>query len=235
MKRIVLFLIISLISFKSISQENPELFRTWHLYFVLATDLDTPYEVSEIHPPIYPFITISETDNPEIVEIIGEGACNTFSGTYSHAYDPSYAEILAIDFSNTQDDCGVQLHNSFEDSFFGFMGGGWYGIQADNQGFTLRIDNPLMGYALFKSYPLSVSRKKADTFKIFPNPVSNQLFVVSEKATISSISIFSASGRKVLEPTNPESSIDVSSLSKGFYFIEIIAVEGRYIQKFTKN
>ena len=235
MKKIALLLILSLISFKSIGQENPELFRTWHLYFVLATDLDTPYEVSEIQPPIRPFITISETNNPEIVEIIGEGACNSFSGTYSHTNDPSYPEILSIDFTNTQDDCGLQLHNSFEDSFFGFMGGGWYDIQADNQGFTLRIDNPLMGYALFKSYPLSISEKEISKFKIFPNPANNDLYVLSEKAAINSISIISINGRKVLKTTNTKSAIDVSSLSKGLYFLEIIALEGRYVQKFIKN
>lgn len=47
--------------------------------------------------------------------------------------------------------------------------------------------------------------------------------------------IFSMSGKKVLEVSNIENSINVSLLSNGIYFLKIISSEGRDFQKFIKN
>ncbi len=49
MRKSILILLISFFSFQGFAQEpDPELFRTWYARFVLSTDLNDPYEVSEI-------------------------------------------------------------------------------------------------------------------------------------------------------------------------------------------
>lgn len=235
MKKSLLFLLI-VTSFNSFGQVDPDLFRTWHLTFLLGSDLSDPFDISEIEPLIRPFIIISETTDPEIIEINGEGACNTFSGTYDYYYSATYSDFIATAFTNTQDDCGVQIHNRFENDFFDFIGyGGWYEINQDSQGLALTIQHPLMGYATFTDYPLSVSENNRTEFKIYPNPVSEALFITSEKALINKIAVYSITGEKVLETKFMDDSVDVSSLQQGMYFLEIISETGRSIQKFIKK
>ncbi len=212
--------------------QDPELFGTWYLYFVMDTDLGTPYEVSEIEPPINPFIIISETGSPEIIEVSGEGACNTFNATYF----VQGGGISNTIFDRTIEDCGIQEHNSFENSFFGFMESiGTFNISSDSEGFTLYFNNPLMGYAIFKDYPLSIPEKDSLDFTIFPNPVSDKIFVISEKPIIETIEVFSMAGKKIMEVDGAENVVDVSALSKGIYFLEITSSETKSVQKFIIN
>jgi hypothetical protein len=72
-------------------------------------------------------------------------------------------------------------------------------------------------------------------FKIFPNPVFDQLFISSEKLIIKTLSVFSTTGQMILEIEDASNSIDVSSLSKGMYFLEISSSEGKSVQKFIKQ
>ncbi len=229
MKKSLLILLISFFSFQSFAQDpDPELFRTWYLYFIQASDVKVEYNVSEINPVIHPFITISENLN-----FNGEGACNTFNGNYEHL-GTNYLE--AITFNNTANDCENQVHNSFEGDYFGFMQSGfWYSISQDSDGLTLRLDHLLMGYAIFKDYPLSTSDFTINDIVIYPNPVSDQLFITSENTVIETISIYTLTGKNVLEVINETNSIDVSSFSKGVYFIEISSATGKSIKKFIKK
>lgn len=227
MKNLLLVFLLSFFSFNGAAQDpDPELFRTWHLYFIQATDLDPEFNISEINPPIHPFITILED-----LSFTGGGACNTFNGVYDFYGN----NMNAITFNETTDDCGVQVHNSFESSYFGFMHFIWYYISQDSDGLTLYLDSPLMGYAIFKEYPLSVNDHVSKRVKIYPNPVLNTLYISSEKNDIERLNIYSISGQKVLEQHIISNTIDVSNLSNGMYFIEITSSEGKTVKKFIKK
>jgi len=116
MKKALLIVLVGLFSFQSFGQDpDPELFRTWYLFFVQVTDEGYPYDVSNIDPPIVPFITILED-----LSFNGEGACNTFDGDYEHL---GTNNMSVVTFNNSSNDCGIQVHNSFENSFFQFMVG----------------------------------------------------------------------------------------------------------------
>ncbi len=229
MKKLLLIVLTCFFSFQSFGQDpDPELFRTWYLYFVQSTDLGTPYEVSEIDPTIQPFITILEN-----LDFNGEGACNTFNGTYEHM---GTNEMNSISFNSTDNDCGVQIHNSFENSYFGFMQSYiWYNISQDSDGLTLAFGEPLMGSAIFKDYPLSASDFTLNEVVIYPNPVSDQLFISSENTMIETITIYSLTGKKVVEVVSETNSIDVTTLSKGMYFVEISSASGKSVKKFIKK
>jgi len=228
MKKTLLILFISFLSFQSYAQD-PNLFRTWYLHFFQETDLGYPYEISEISPLISPYLVISED-----LSFNGEGACNTYEGNFNHQ-GTNYLETSSFNATNT--DCGVQIHNNFEDDFFGYFFEFEYQITEESNGLTLGLYTPLFGQAIFRDYPLSTSDNVLSEFKIYPNPTSEKLFFISsENNQIKSVSIFSVLGKKVKEiVASSITSIDVSNLSKGIYFIKISSSEGNVVKKFMKN
>ena len=82
---------------------------------------------------------------------------------------------------------------------------------------------------------LGVQNYSEPNFNVYPNPVSNQLFITSESATIEKITVYSISGILAIEVSANADFIDVSNLSEGLYFIEISSSEGKSVQKFLKN
>lgn len=68
--------------------------------------------------------------------------------------------------------------------------------------------------------------------KIYPNPVSNEIFVTGV-STISSASIFDLNGRKVLdsEISNSKTSIDLNTLNKGVYLLKIEGKTFKFVKK----
>ncbi|MFD1605711.1 T9SS type A sorting domain-containing protein [Flavobacterium artemisiae] len=77
------------------------------------------------------------------------------------------------------------------------------------------------------------------TFKIYPNPVQNVLYIESPENKIDLIKIYSIDGKEVIRLKNTEhqSSLEIStsSLSHGMYLLEINSEEKKEIQKFIKN
>ncbi|WP_271392345.1 T9SS type A sorting domain-containing protein [Aequorivita sinensis] len=233
MKTIIFFLISSLISFSSYAQD-PQLFENdWYLYEVLSMDFGTQYNVALINPSIFPYISISENYN-----FNGVGACNIFNGTFEPL---SADEFTATSFNPTTEDCGNQEHNGFEDEYFSFISGSfWYNITTDTEGKVLTMQNPFFGYALFKSYPLTTSDYRQNKFQIFPNPV-NEVLVLNGTKNIGRLKtqVYSTEG-KILNTQhidfNKQTSIDVSNLSSGIYFLNIEDQSGRVeVKKFIKQ
>jgi heat shock protein HslJ len=222
MEKILLLLFSLIFSVQIMAQDpDPGLFSTWYLYEVQGSDLDLLSVVAKIHPPINPSITISE-----LLEFNGVGACNTFSGTYSHQGN----ELSSVNFTNTNDDCGVLVHNSFENYFFSFMHYFWHEITPDSSGLSLYLENVIFGHAILKNYPLSINDNNfQNNITLFPNPVSNTLFISSENTPIEKIKVYSISGKQRMEGSMIETFVDGSSLSEGLYFLEIFSSEGKSI------
>ena len=126
-----------------------------------------------------------------------------------------------MDLTHTMDDCGVLVHNSFETDYFGFMQYFWFQINNDGNGLELKLGHPLLGYAIFKDYELSVEDNELlSRIKLFPNPASDKLTISSEGIFIESMQVYSINGKLLLtEETNTES-LNVSPLSEGIYFVE---------------
>lgn len=79
----------------------------------------------------------------------------------------------------------------------------------------------------------------AQQIKVYPNPVTNQLWVKSQNA-LSAINIYDALGRNVLHQSisgiKTEQSIDMSHLPSGNYLIQAVDYAGRQMkQKITKK
>ena len=73
------------------------------------------------------------------------------------------------------------------------------------------------------------------TLSVYPNPVNKILELnFNEHISIKNITVLNINGQKVME-VNGDSSIDVSELSNGLYFIQAISDKGTHTQKFIKQ
>jgi hypothetical protein len=217
-------------SINCLAQEpNPDLFQTWYLHSVLVSDGSEPtYIVSDIEPNITPTLTIMED-----LTFSGIGACNTFNGTFNLLS----SNILETDqFSYSTDDCGVEIHNNFENAYFDFiqlLSG--YSITSVDNGLILIIETPIFGSASFRNYQLSITEKELQQIKIYPNPSNSIIYLKSYNNPIIKIQIFNLMGRRIKRIKNNFESINISDLSKGIYIMKIDTEYGSINKKIIKE
>ena len=234
MKKIILFITI-IISLNAYSQEpNNELFRTWYL-ISYSVDMGPTYLVADVSPYISPTFTLDQDLN-----ITGQ-VCNEYGGFFS--YDATNDQLILEEFSPCL--CGTcnnppQSHVSLENDYFGYFTpslGYEYQVYINTTTNSTELTLfALPGYILtYGTEPLSVNENSTVDFKIYPNPASEKIFISSEEKQIESLNIISIKGEKVFKITPINNQIDVSALSKGLYFIEIITPEGKNIEKFIKK
>ncbi|MFT3795851.1 leucine-rich repeat domain-containing protein [Flavobacterium sp.] len=68
---------------------------------------------------------------------------------------------------------------------------------------------------------------------VYPNPTKDRLTIEANGNTIETIVVFNSLGQKVINP-EPASSIDVSRLAAGTYFLKVTTENGQLTQKFIK-
>ncbi len=85
------------------------------------------------------------------------------------------------------------------------------------------------------SQNLSSATFEENTFKAYPNPVHDILFIESP-TTIKKVTIYNLLGQEVLANTNETlTQIDISSLNKGSYLVKISSDKGEKTIKIIKN
>ncbi|OOV19604.1 T9SS type A sorting domain-containing protein [Flavobacterium sp. LM4] len=92
-------------------------------------------------------------------------------------------------------------------------------------------------YYIKTSYPalgLGDSVEASELF-LYPNPVSDQLYISSENQRVGSVVIYSLSGTVVKSIVNEVDSVDVSSLATGNYFVKLVTDEGVVVKKIIKK
>ena len=207
-------------------------FRTWYLTSY-EYDLGPIFYVNDIQPLISPTITIDQN-----LDYMGVAACNDYFGNFS--YDSSNDSLVLESFDATLNICDEQSHDSFETDYFGYFGNFpvpvMYYLSSDSSGNMFLSLEFNAGFILnYQNFQLSISEENSVAFDIYPNPVSDQLFISSENLQIEKISIYSMNGKEVLSVETNEKSIDVSNLSEGLFFIEVTSPEGKSQQRFIKN
>lgn len=95
-----------------------------------------------------------------------------------------------------------------------------------------RSDGSMVSYLDYP--PLGIDDLALTKVSVYPNPVSNVLFIASE-ITIETLTVFSISGKLVLELRNIDNSLDVSGLPQGIYFLKLTSEYGKAVQKFIKE
>jgi len=209
---------------------DPNLFQTWYLSSIQASDADTIYRIKDLIPPITPYVTI--LDN---LEFSGEGACNTFNGKYNFQ-TPNFLTIDNNVFSETTNICGIDLYNFFENSYLGFMNGmWWYEITQDANDLILTIYNLVFGQAVFKNTTLSSRDFALNKIKVYPIPSNSKVFIKSNNNTITKIEIYNTLGQVIKTVNKNLKTLDISDFPEGIYLIKIFTELGTINKRIIKN
>lgn len=108
------------------------------------------------------------------------------------------------------------------------IGGGFTSYNGTSVNRLIRLNNPSV---------LSNSDFSKSKISLYPNPVNEILNLdLSNIETIENLTIYDVTGKNVLEIKDISNhQIDVSSLEKGVYFIDIKTQNGSFKEKFVKN
>ncbi len=82
-----------------------------------------------------------------------------------------------------------------------------------------------------------ISEEDVSSFSISPNPATSNLTINNGKSIIQSIHIYNVLGKEMLNQVQHDNSVtlDISSFSKGIYFIEVETEQGVVRRKFVKE
>ena len=220
-------LILTICSINCFAQEpNPNLFQTWYLYSVQASDNSQNYIVSEINPAITPYLTILENLN-----FNGIGACNSFGGTFN-LFDTN--SMNTTQFSNTTDDCGSKIQNDFESSYFNSMKAAiYYSITTEENGMVLFIGTPPFGSIVFKNYKLNTLNPDLNQIEVYSNPTTAMIYIKSQNTVISKIKLFNSNGQNIKMIKDNFETINTTDLSSGIYIMKIFTELGTLNKKIS--
>lgn len=228
MKKIVFFCILIANYCFSQSPSN-DLFQTWYLVFLQNNDLGPSYTTATAPTAITPTLTISTT-----LDFVGQGACNSFSGSFSASTNSTTWQNNS--FSSSSIVCNPSVYNSFEESYFNFLTiGGWYQITPTNNGLILTMQNLIFGQAQFQNFPLQSNDFEKEQIVIYPNPTNSKLFLNYNSLVISKIELINTLGQTVKIIENDFDTLDVSEYQSGIYLLKIDTESGIIYQRFIKE
>ena len=97
-------------------------------------------------------------------------------------------------------------------------------FQASSSGFTL--------WEITSTTNISATNLSNNLFDMYPNPATDQIKIINKK-TILSIEVVNTQGQILI--TTKKSSIDISALASGIYFIKAYSNDGVASERFIKN
>ena len=216
--------------FSNVAFPVPSLLDTWYLSSI-EYDSGDIIDIASINPAIAPDLKIYPS-----LEMEGIGDCNGFGGSFE--YDATNETLTTLNFYATLLICDEE---SIENEYINFFADEMpisYSLRNDFEwNKELVLEHPTLDYLLiFNEIPLLSSPDfTISDITVYPNPVSDRLYISSENSVIEKIIVYSINGKILIEKIVETNSIDVSGLSKGIYFIGLISSEGKSIQKFIKK
>ena len=216
--------------FSNVAFPVPSLLDTWYLSSI-EYDSGDIIDIASINPAIAPDLKIYPS-----LEMEGIGDCNGFGGSFE--YDATNETLTTLNFYATLLICDEE---SIENEYINFFADEMpisYSLRNDFEwNKELVLEHPKLDYLLiFNEIPLLSSPDfTISDITVYPNPVSDRLYISSENSVIEKIIVYSINGKILIEKIVETNSIDVSGLSKGIYFIGLISSEGKSIQKFIKK
>jgi hypothetical protein len=231
--------ILFLVLFASLSSyaQDPQLFEnTWYLQKVIIDGQDNFPPINNEVPYIPLLITINNLET---------NICDSMSGSFVEINNDSFT---VSDFNFLLIECSLQENIDFEtlyfiDFFNALLQDKIYNYTIEsNTGNSkiLTLTNDSGNQAIYGNEILSNQGFDISSFKVYPNPVKDKLFIFS-KPSINDFDIFiySIDGKLILSLNDLElnnNSIDVQKLNSGIYFMRIEDNLGRNaIKKFIKN
>ncbi|MBT8257530.1 MAG: carbohydrate-binding protein [Bacteroidia bacterium] len=82
---------------------------------------------------------------------------------------------------------------------------------------------------------LGIEDPEFEGLKIYPNPVTNKLYIKSNSIHLTKVEIFTLLGQKVMDVRSDLNAIDLTNLSKGMYLVKLLNSDGYIIKKLIKR
>ncbi len=227
----ILLIFCAILFMKNVNGQDANLYGTWYLYQLEADLQGVVWDIEDVQPDFIPSLTINNDLTFE-----GLGACNGFSGDYS--YDASENTLYPNNFSQTLILCDTSEDVDFENLFFAQVSANTNNSVTINMNanfIELKLENYPGYLATYRNVSLSTPEQSLAALKIYPNPVSDQLFISNRNSKDLDIVIYDILGKQVLQKKSIEQSVDVSNLLDGIYFLEINSDNGMRIEKIIKS
>lgn len=228
--------IIFLVSFQFVHSQDPLLYDyDWYIQKINIDDID-------LYPPSGGFqgiLYFSESyfnmGHPSCEEGLSGGI--TYSGTDSFDLDDS--PVILLDMGCPQAHLNyMNLHESFyyvdlwlAKNPFNYM------IEVNGTDLYLTIENGDGDIAYYSINPLKTSAFVLTQINIYPNPADELLFVET-KIPLTKLVVYDLSGKLILENNGMDqlhSTINVSGLSKGLYFVKLQFNNKNVVIKFIRG
>ena len=140
--------------------------------------------------------------------------------TLTLVFDPSFNGMIKLNNINYTASNGVVIIPS---------------LPAGN--YSITKNNVANLYYIKTAYSnLSTNQFTKKDLTLYPNPVSNELYlIINNDIVVENISLFDLSGKLLKSVTGNINSIDMSDVMSGNYFVRIITNDGIYNKKIIKN
>jgi len=235
MKKILLSVVIVLTFPAGYAQPTDLGDPDWYIDYIVLDGITHESPINVMGGPIVPNIVFEET----IAYAIVDPESDSFFSDIT--YDVNDPEFTFINPAITLPGC--KQYCDFASKYFQLLFGDGENVLfayeiliTDSGELYLTITDEVGNYAFYQDTPIfGVNDLVQSKSIVYPNPVSDVLFISSEKITIEYLSVFSISGKLVLEQRNIDNSIDVSELPQGMYFLKLTSEYGKAVQKFIKE
>lgn len=190
--------------------------------------------VSNIKPYFTSYIDFDHFGN-----FTGMAVCNEFEGKIT--YDPATLSTVLESFVITTNHiCEFQSHINFESEYFSqFENSVSEEIYASRLYFSgyeeIEIIFPgNVRYRYGEQPLLSQDELAIQNIIISPNPASDYITIKAD-TPIEHVNIYGIAGNVLFSEVNPSQTVNISALTAGIYFVEVIANNHRNIQKLIKK
>jgi len=93
----------------------------------------------------------------------------------------------------------------------------------------------LVAYKITGDVNLSIVDQNIAILTIFPNPAKESFKINYKNDTIKEVSLYNSLGQLVLTTTPENNTVDISTLSNGFYIVLLKTTEKEYFSKLIKE
>ncbi len=203
--------VITMGDYNAYSQEDPmDIFRAGN-YTVLGTD------------STYSYLFSAQVGSLDYA-IVNDSLKNDVTGMAK--WNINSAEPVLLDYNDVIDDGGSDFANQWGNTY-------------SNIPFRSSDHDPvIVGLLLKKPIPESVAGVSNTSFKIYPNPANDVLYIANRSAANAQIQIINTMGQTVAAanaPANNTLQADIRSLASGMYMIRIYAEGIIYTQQLIKQ
>lgn len=211
-------------------------FKTYYLQRLIIDDVDI--NVPADQPFFNPSISFEQTFDPSVAIFSGNTGCTNFNGT--NTFVSNERVVTITDTTIGGDSCQNQVQTDYEALYRDFLFGNVpqtfsYLFVEPSEGaiFYLSRDG---NYAVYGESPVNLNIPEFIAFdiSITPNPATDRVTFQTE-ISVDQLQLYNVLGNRILSQKNQTNTIDISSLSAGVYFVEVVSSQQRSIQKLIKK